>query len=93
VRVNPFNKGDQLDPALAYEPNGRLLVVWVSAFGGKHEIRGLRLDAKGKAVGGELTLHSTAAPVSSPAVAWAGSGGHFVVTWREGERTFGRLFK
>ena len=93
VRVNAVAAGDQTAPALLFESNGRLLVVWASATKGKGEVRGRRLAANGRPAGPEFTLHKGSAAVREPAVASVGERGQIVVVWNEGERNFGRIFR
>src|SRR5215203_639900 len=85
VRMNTGAAGDQTSPALLFEKNGKLLVVWASAAGGKGEIRGRRLSAKGAPTGAELVLHRAGAGINpvAPAIAAVGERGQFVVTWNE----------
>jgi hypothetical protein len=95
LRVNGTVAGEQTGPALLFERDGRLLVAWASAAGGKSEIRGRRINTKGKPAGPEFVLHRPAAGigVGHPALAAVGEQGRFVLVWLEGERNFARVFR
>ena len=95
LRVNGTVAGEQTGPALLFERDGRLLVAWASMAGGKSEIRGRRINAKGKPAGRDFVLHQAAAGLSvgHPALAPVGEQGRFVLVWLEGERNFARVFR
>lgn len=89
LRVNSRTDFRQLNPASAFAPNGRVLVVW------ENDQRGLRgqfLGSDGLAVGSELTLVESDPIVGStlqtiktrhdPSVAFLAGGG-FVLAWTE----------
>lgn len=89
IKVNARTDFRQQNPATAFAPNGRSLVVW------ENDQRGLRgqfLGTNGLASGAELTLvasqaisgpeQQTIATRREPAVAFLASGG-FVLVWTE----------
>jgi hypothetical protein len=95
LRINTKVAGDQLWPALLYEKDGRLLVVWASLGGNAQEVRGRRISTQGRAAGPEFLLHRGAAgaEIFQPAVTSVGERGQLVVVWIEGNRGLGRVFR
>lgn len=87
------------NPAIAAGSNG-FLVAWEADGDGTDgtDVFGLVLDAKGAPVGSAMRLNSGAAgDQHSPAVAWDGTGGQYLVVWHgpNGEplehRVFGQM--
>jgi hypothetical protein len=82
-RVNTYTTNRQIDPAVAMDPQGRFVVVWVSENqdGANGGIFGQRYDATGSPQGGEFRVNSyTTATQADPAVA-VDPQGRFVVVW------------
>lgn len=79
VKVNSYEAGEQHYPCIAFDGNGRGVVVWVSDLqGGRSRVMGRRLDSSGQSVGGEFYVSETSSGVPVMAM---GSDGHFAVVW------------
>ncbi len=80
ILVNESRLGDQVDPALAVNAAGELLVVWVSEHTGAESVFARRFDAAGEPLGGEFRLGaSEAGRENLPTVVALGDG--FVAAW------------
>lgn len=91
-QVNTFTTGNQAVPAVAVDPLGRTLVVWISAAEGGDPgwgLRGQLYAADGTAQGGPFQVNSaTTLNQDGPRVA-ATPDGDFVVVWESSVSTGG----
>jgi len=81
--VNTYTAGNQFGPAVASDPTGNFVVVWVSSGqdGSDLGVFGQRFSASGLAEGTEFKVNSyTPAAQTYPAVAFTANG-NFVVVW------------
>jgi hypothetical protein len=79
LQINTYTGDNQLDPAVAVDPNGGFVVVWGSVTQGG--IFGQRFDSTGADLGGEFqaSTYTTQAP-ARPEVAMDDTGA-FLVAW------------
>lgn len=85
LQVNTYTTGGQVNPAVASDADGNLVVVWTGAGAGDNVgIFGQRYSSSGAPSGGEFRVNSYAAAGQYwPAVASDASGA-FVVAWQSG---------
>lgn len=102
LHVNTFLPGNQLEPAVAYAPNGDAWVAWCSISGQDGSLGGIfmrklsEVDGKFGPVGAEIGVNETTrSDQQDPSIA-VNDAGQIMVAWVSdhlGQRTsFGRLF-
>ena len=93
-QVNTYTTGRQREPAIAIDPMGGHVVVWLAEEGtGGRAIYGQRYDAAGVPAGGEFQVSAAVTTyLRAPALAVADDGS-FVVSWNapDGVSSFGAL--
>ena len=81
-RVNSTISGDQINPAIAMAPDGRLVVVWESDHQDGWDIYARRFDPSGTSVGSEFRVNThTSNDQKNPEVAMDDYG-RYVVVWQ-----------
>ncbi len=97
-QVNSYSEGEQFDPAVAMDSDGRCVVTWTSngQDGSLNGVVARRLDEHGNKVGEEFQVNTlTRGSQEKPAVAVDGQG-NFTIVWQSLYRgaygTFGQRF-
>jgi hypothetical protein len=96
--ANASLPGDQGAPAIAFDPNGSLLVAFQSVVADQQQVRARRFAANGAAEGAEARVDTGAAVLGDvgpahPGIAPVGTAGRALVVWSEGERILGRKLR
>jgi hypothetical protein len=80
-RVNTHTTDRQRSPAIASDPEGNFVIVWISDHSGDFDVWGGRYDAAGARIGDPFRVNAyTTGHQIAPAVAMD-PGGAFVVVW------------
>jgi hypothetical protein len=92
--LNGGQAGDQLEPAVMFEPDGSSLAVWVSRTDSGSTLVGRRFAAAGGAQGQEFPLHVAAAgqQADRPLLTVIPGTGRFVLGWSEGGQAWVQVF-
>jgi hypothetical protein len=85
-QVNTYVGGQQLQPAVAGDPDGKHVVVWMSSGSSgtdtsNQSVQGQRYNASGAPVGGEFQVNTYTTSMQGPADVAVDGSGNFVVVW------------
>lgn len=102
IRVNVPNTKSQVDPSIAYDRFGRILVAYTDASGRYGEPRDIlvrRFDGNGTPLSGEIRVNDVTTGLQRWPILAAAADGRFVVAWQDeagldgsGRGIFARLF-
>jgi hypothetical protein len=79
--VNTTRRGGSRRPAIAADPDGNFVVVWMASQQGVSALHAQRFDASGSALGGEFLVNTSTSGIKTDPSLASDEDGNFVVSW------------